>query len=174
MSAIIPFRSQLRTDSMAQPNLRLPENDRGNHSQATARTPDQAPKTAVMACLTEGSSGNDELLRKAHVAAREHGGEFYAVLVNSPHTRFGKAQVRTLIDDAILASHFGAKIVWIESSDAAGALLQFARQSHVSRIFVTRNRPALFSRPFGRTVYSDLLSRSEGFRVDVVGFERGH
>jgi K+-sensing histidine kinase KdpD len=159
---------------MAQPNLRLSENDRGNQVQATARTPVQAPKTAVMACLTEGSSGNDELLRKAHVAAREHGGEFYAVLVNSPHTRFGKAQVRTLIDDAILARDFGAKIVWIESSDAVGALIQFARQSHVSRIFVTRNRPALFARPFGRTVYSDLLSRSEGFRVDVVGFERGN
>ncbi len=174
MSTTIPFRSQLRTDSIAQPNLRLVEDDSRNHIQATARTLAQAPKTGVMACLTARSSGNNELLRRAHVAAREHGVEFYAVLVDSPHTRFGKAQVRTLTDDAILASDFGAKIVWLESSDVVGALLQFARQSHVSRIFITRNRPALFSRPFGRTVYSDLLRRSEGFRLDVIGFERGN
>ena len=83
-------------------------------------------------------------------------------------------RVRTLIDDAILATHLGAKIVWLDSSDLVGELLQFARQSRVGRIFVTRNRPAPFSRLFGRTVYSKLLSGGEGFRIDVVGFQHGN
>ena len=173
MSGIIPLRkSGLQDSSMAQPNLRLVRSDCRSHIQAIVRTPDESPKTAVMVCLTARSSGNSELLRKAYGGARQHGGEFYAVIVDSPHTRFGKAQVRALIDDAILASFFGAKIVRLESSDLVGALLRFARRCNVGRIFVTRDRPIPLSRLFGRTVYSDLLSRGEGFRIDVVGFER--
>jgi len=127
-----------------------------------------------MACLTARSSGNSELLRKASEAARENDGEFYAVLVDSPRNRVRNARVRTLIDDAILASYLGAKIVWLESSDVVAELLHFARQSRIVRIFVKRDRPASFSRLFGRTVYSGLLNRAEGFRIDVVGFERGN
>lgn len=173
MSGIISSQSRLRADSMAQPNARLAGRDRRNHLRAIVQTPDESPKTAVMACLTACSSGNSELLRKASAAAREHGAEFYAVIVNSPHTRFGRAQVRELIDDIILAGYFGAKIVRLESSDVVGELLQLARQSNVGRIFITRNRPAPFSRLFGRSVHSDLLVRGKGFSIDVVGFIRG-
>ena len=124
-----------------------------------------------MACLTLSSSGNSELLRKASAAAHENDGEFYAVLADSPRTRFGKGRVRTLIDDAILASYLGAKIVLLESFDVVGELLRFAQQSDIGRIFVARNRPAPLAGLFGRTVCSELLSRARGFRIDVVGFE---
>ena len=127
-----------------------------------------------MACLVAGNSGNAELLRKASAAAREHNGELYAVVVDSHRTRFDKEQVRRLIDDAVLGKDLGAKIVWLDSSDVVGELLQVARQFRIGRIFVTRNRPTWFSRLSGRAVYSDLLSRAEGLRVDVVGFERGN
>lgn len=173
MAGVIPSRSRLRADSIGQPNLSLVASDRRNHL-ATVRTSERSPKTAVMACLTARSSGNSELLRKASEAARENDGEFYAVLVDSPLTRVGSARVRTLIDDAIMASYLGAKIVWLESSDPVGELLRFARQSRVGRIFVTRTRPAPFSRLFGRRVYSELLNRGEGFRIDVVGFQNGN
>lgn len=173
MSGIIPSQSRLRADSMARLNLRLAESDRRNHLRAIVQTPDESPKTAVMACLTARSSGNSELLRKASAAAREHGAEFYAVIANSPHTRFGKGRVRELIDDIILASYFGAKIVRLESSDVVGELLQLARQSNVGRIFITRSRLAPFSRLLGRSVYSDLLVGGKGFSIDVVGFKRG-
>ena len=163
MTAITPSRSRSRTDSISQPNLRL----------VTSETSDRA-KTAVMACLNASSSGNSELLRKASAAARENDGEFYAVLVDSPRNRFGNSRVRTLIDDAILASNLGAKNIWLEASDVVGELLQFARQSDIGRIFVARSRPAPLSRLFGRTVCSELLSRAQGFRIDVVGFERGN
>ncbi|MGO9007831.1 MAG: hypothetical protein ACLQB4_19030 [Beijerinckiaceae bacterium] len=159
---------------MAQPNAGLAGSDRRNHLRAVVRIPDEAPKTAVMACLTARGSGNCELLRKASAAAREHGAGFYAVIANSPHTRFGKAQVRDLIDDIILARYFGAKIVRLESSDVVGELLQLARQSNVGRIFIARSRPAPFSKLFGRSVYSDLLVRGKGFSIDVVGFKRGN
>jgi K+-sensing histidine kinase KdpD len=162
MVAIIQSRSHFLADSIAQPNLRLVTND-----------PSHRAKTAVMACLTDNSSGNSELLRKASAAARENGGEFYAVLADSPRGRFGNARVHTLIDDAILASYLGAKITWLESSDVVGELLQFARQSGIGRIFVARNQPAPLSRLFGHTVCSELLSRARGFRIDVVGFKRG-
>jgi K+-sensing histidine kinase KdpD len=154
--------------SIRQPNLRLIPRD------LTSRSSEQSARTAVMACLVAGSSGNTQLLHKASQAAREHNDELYAVVVDSHRTRFDKEQVRGLIDDTVLGKDLGAKIVWLDSSDVVGELLQFARQSRIGRIFVTRDRPTLSSRLFGRAVYSDLLSRAEGFRVDVVGFERGN
>ena len=161
MAAIIQSGSRSRTDLIAQPNLRL-----------VAKDSSLRAKTAVIACLTASSSGNSELLRKASAAARENDGEFYAVLADPPRNRFGNARVRTLIDDAVFASYLGAKIISLETSDVVGELLQFARRSGIGRIFVARNRPAPFSRLFGRTVYSELLSRAQDFRIDVVGFER--
>ena len=95
-------------------------------------------------------------------------------MVDSHRTRFDKEQVRGLVDDAVLGNELGAKIVWLDSSDVVGELVQVARQFCIGRIFVTRERPTLCSRVFGRAVYSDLLSRAQGFRVDVVGFERGN
>jgi K+-sensing histidine kinase KdpD len=172
MASVIPFKSPLRADSSHQPNLRLVANEHGDRL-AIARTEKQLPRTAVIACLSARGSSNGELLRRASAAAREHDGQFYAVFVDSPRTRFGSAEVQALVEDAILASYLGARIVWLESSDIVGALLQFASQSRVGRVFVTRNRPAVFPRLFGRAIYPDLLNRAEGFRIDVVGFERG-
>jgi K+-sensing histidine kinase KdpD len=162
MASISSFRSpRLRADSVALPRVRLVD-----------RTPVQSPKTSVIACLTARGSSNGELLRKAHMAACERSGKLYAVFVDSPRARFARAQVRTLVDDAILADRLGAKIIWLESSDSAGGLLQLARQSHVGRVFISRGRSPLFPW-FKRDVYSDLLRRSEGLRIDVVGLRGG-
>jgi len=170
MSAVSSFRSRSRADLVAQPYLRLVDGDHANREAAIDQAADRLPKTAVMACLTGFGSGNGELLRKAQRAARDSHGEFYAVVVDPPRTRFGREQVRTLIDDAVLASYRGAKIVWIESSDVVGELTQFALKSNVGRIFVPRSQPGWFSRLFGRGVYSDLLKCGKGLRIDVVGF----
>jgi K+-sensing histidine kinase KdpD len=170
MASNIASRSRSLTDSIGQPNLRLVTSGPGRPLDLPA----QSPKTAVMACITAGSSGNGELLRKASVAARESSGEFYAVLVDSPRTPLRNAGVRALVDDAILASYLGARIIWLESSDVVGDLLRFAQQFDIGRIFVVRNRPTRFPRLFGRAVCSELLSRARGFRVDVVGFKRGN
>ena len=138
------------------------------------RTPARSPKTGVIACLTARSSSNADLLRKAQRAARENDGEFYAVLIDSPRSRLGKVRADALLDDVILASYFGAKIVWFKSSDAVGELIQFARKTQAGRVFVSRSQPHPFFRPFGRTVYSELLNRAEGLRIDVVGFDRAN
>lgn len=161
MASVIPFRRS-HDEPMAPPSIR-----------SIASVP-ELPKTAVVACLNADSSGDSELLRKARRAAQESDGEFYAVLVDSPHTRFGRVEAGTLLDDVIRASYFGAKIVRLKSSDVVGELIQFGRQSRVGRIFITRTQPRPFLRAFGRSIYSELLSRSEGFRIDVIGFERAN
>ncbi len=94
-------------------------------------------------------------------------------MVNS-RTRFGKVELRSLVNDAVFASHLGAKMLWLDSPDVVGGLLRLAHQLRVGRIFVLRNRPSLPSWLFGRTAYSGLLSRAKGIRIDVVGFERGN
>ena len=132
MASIIASRSRSLIDSIGQPNLRLVRSDPAR----ALDLPAQSPKTAVMACIAAGSVGNGELLRKASVAARETSGEFYAVLIASPRDRLRTPGVRALIDDAIFASHVGARIIWLESSDVVGELLRFAQQSDIGRIFV--------------------------------------
>ena len=174
MAGIISYRPRLEAKSIARPHLRLVGGDRTNHIQAIIRTPDESPKTAVMSCLVAGSCGNSELLRKASAAARKNGGRLYTVIVDSPHTRPGKAQFRALIDDLFLASSLGARAVRLESYDAVGALLLFARRCHVGRIFVTRERPAQFSRLFGPSLYSGLVARGKCISIEVVGFESGN
>jgi len=173
MSAITSSSSPTRAVPIRQPNLRLVPRD-SIIDPSIYRSSEKSTRNAVMACLVAGNSGNAELLRKASEAACEHNGQLYAVVIDSHRTRFDKVQVRSLIDDAILGSELGAEIVWLDSSDVVGELLKFARQFRIGRIFVTRNRPTLCSRLFSRAVYSDLLSRAEGLRVDVVGFERGN
>ncbi len=173
MRHFVSSNSRLPVAPIREPNLRLVSGYRAPDSAST-RALEESAKTAVIACLSTRSSDNSELLYKAAAAARASDGEFYAVMADSWRTRFGSVQVRRLIDSAILASYLGAKIVWLESSDTVGELLKFARQSRVGRIFVLRSRPAFFSRLFGRTVYSGLLSRAKGIRIDVVRFEHGH
>jgi K+-sensing histidine kinase KdpD len=77
------------------------------------------------------------------------------------------------VDDAVLASRLGAKILWLDSPDMVGSLLRLANQFHIGRVFVPRQRPTPLSWLFGRTLYSGLLSRAEGTRIDVVGLGRG-
>jgi K+-sensing histidine kinase KdpD len=174
MSGIISSGAWLEAKSIARPSLRLVDSDQISQIRAIVRTPDESRKAAVMSCLGAGSSGNSELLRKASAAPHKNGGQLYAVIVDSPHARLGKAQFRALIVDLFLASSLGAKVVRLESSDVLGALLRFARQCHVGRIFVMRERPAPLSRLFGPALYSCLLARGKCISIDVVGFESGN
>jgi K+-sensing histidine kinase KdpD len=126
----------------------------------------------VLACLSPGS-GNSKLLCKASAAARARDAEFYAVMVGLG-TRFGRREICSLIDDAVLASQLGAKILRLDEDDEVDGLLQLADKFRIGRIFVRRHRPALWSWLFGHTLYSGLLRRAERVRIDVVGFERGN
>jgi K+-sensing histidine kinase KdpD len=172
MAGIFPFKSSSQPASISQPSLRLIAGGRGNQADAIVRAPARFTNTAVLACLTAANAGNGELLLKAHAAAREHRDRFYAAFVDSPRSRLGNAERRTLIEDAVLAGYLGAKIVWLDSSDMVGELIQVARQSGVGRIFIARARPRRFARLFRRNVYSGLLRRGAGFKIDVVGVGR--
>ena len=121
-----------------------------------------------MAYLTPGKNGNERLLRKAKDAASESGGELIAVYIDTPRLLGGVANPRALIDDLILAGTLGARIVWLESRDPADELLKFAAKSGVSRIFVRRSEPSILR----RSDYEEVMKRGDGFRIDVVGFER--
>ena len=164
MASTISPSLRLRANSTRQRDLRLV-------SSGGAGDLAVAGKTAVIACLTGGSCDNAKVLHKASAAARERDGEFYAVLIDSPRTRLGKAQVRTLIEDAILASSLGAKIVWFDTFDVVRELLHFAQKARIGKIFVGRERPTLFSGLSRPTVYRDLLRCTKDIQIDVVGFD---
>lgn len=127
MASIVISRSRSRADSVGQRDLRLVSSG-GLNDLVVTRASEQSAKTAVIACLIGRDPDNSELLHKASAAARERDGEFYIVLADSPRTRFGKAQVRALIEVALLASTLGAKVVWLESSDRVRDLVKLTRQ----------------------------------------------
>ena len=168
MAASFISTSSSRADSIGHPRLRLVTGDAAHRT--TTPVLEQSPKTGVLACLT-ADTNNGEVLRKASTATRERNGEFYAAIF-SPRGRLGKMELRSLVDDAVLASRLGAKILWLDSPDEVGGLLQLANRFRIGRIFVRRQRPTFRYWPFGRTLYSSLLKRADGIHVDVVGFER--
>lgn len=170
MAASFISTSTSRAHSNAHPRLRLVADNPSHRAIDPAR--EHSTKTAVLACLTARGSGNRELLRRASAAARELNGEFYAVVVSS-RTRVGKMELRSIVDDAVLASRLGAKILWLESPDTVEGLLQLANQFHIGRVFLPRQRAALLSWLFPRTLCSGLLSRAKGIRIDVVGLGHG-
>lgn len=166
-----PLTHGVQTRPAARVNLTIVGSNRDQRDCARLPGLVERPRTAVMACLSPCKSGNETLLRKAMLAARESRGELYAVYV-AQRGGIRQAEARSFINDLILAGHLGAKIVWLESHDAAGAFLKFARKAGVGRILVRRSEPVRQFRPFHHSVYGDLLRRGEGFRIDVVGFER--
>ncbi len=135
------------------------------------RLVDHQPR-GVIAYLAASESGNEAVLRKAQLAARELGGRFFAVHVGSIRERLCKPQVRALANDIVLAGELGAKFAWLESSDPAGELIAFAHRARVARILVPRADPAHSLSLFRYSISHELLTRGEGLRVDVVGFER--
>jgi K+-sensing histidine kinase KdpD len=161
MAANLQTSPALKTAPSPRSNLRLVHRERRCESALAAN------RNAVLAYLTLGKDGNENLLRKAMRAAAGLGGDFFAVYVDTPRIVSGLGNPRTLIDDLVMAGALGAKIVWLESRDPAAALLEFANKSGVARIFVARSEPSLLQRP----VYQELLNRGDGFAIDVVGFE---
>jgi K+-sensing histidine kinase KdpD len=136
----------------------------------TWRTIRAVPKgsgRAVMACLLPGVS-SAELLLKTELAARDLGGELFAVCVSPPRGFFSRSTT-TLDSDLTYASSFGAKTVRLVSRDVTGAFLDFALKAGVSRIFVTRTPPPPFYKFFFTSTYCELLRRAKGLRIEVVG-----
>ncbi|HUA36630.1 MAG TPA: hypothetical protein VMA09_23705 [Candidatus Binataceae bacterium] len=167
MAAIFQKSHPLNGSATLRPTLRLVRRER-EQNQIPAENPTPRKGAAVMAYLAPGKNGNERLLRKAKEAALETGGELIAVYIVTPRILGGVTNPRALIDDLILAGALGAKIVWLESRDPADELLKLAANSGVSRIFVGRSEPSILR----RSVYEELMNRGDGFRIDVVGFER--
>jgi len=167
MAAIFQNSQLIDAPSTLRPTLRLVRRER-QQNQIPRERPVARKGAAVMAYLGPQKNGSQRLLRKAKEAARESGGDFIAVYVDTPRIFHGVPNARALIDDLILAGALGARIVWLESSDPAAELLKLAAKCGVSRIFVARSEPSLLR----SSVYEELLQRGEGFSIDVVGFER--
>lgn len=167
MAAIFQKSHALNTPTTLKPTLRLVPRER-QQNQIPAESAAPRKGVAVMAYLAPCKSGNERLLRKAKEAALESDGEFIAAYVDTPRIFNGVPNPRTLIDDLIVAGALGARIVWLESNDPASELLKFAGKSGVSRIFVGRSEPSIVR----RSVYEELIRRGDGFRIEVVGFER--
>ena len=123
----------------------------------------------VIACLSSNRFENEHLLREARDAANESNGQLYAVYLSRRWLGVGGGRFCPAVGRVGLEILLNAKVANLQCRDIVGAVLDFARRTKASRIFVYRSRPSFIDR-FRRSLYSDLLYRADGLRVDVVGF----
>jgi K+-sensing histidine kinase KdpD len=135
---------------------------------STIRVAPKSSGRAIMACLLPGAFSTELLLKTAGLAARDLRADLIAVCISPPRGLFSKP-ASSLDDELTYASSLGAKTVRLVSRDAAGAILDFAKNAHVSRIYASRTPPPHFCKFFSTSPYCELLRRGEGFRIEIVG-----
>jgi two-component system sensor histidine kinase KdpD len=129
----------------------------------------------LMACLSTNPYGGSALLRKAAREAARRDAEWYAVHIETPSEsvqRISTADFRQLLDNINLAADLGAEVVWLKAVDVAGAILDFAREHHVTRILIGRRQPRHLSRFWQRSVTSRLLDKATEFDIEILASEQ--
>src|SRR4029077_21269129 len=115
----------------------------------------------VMVCLSSNPAGSEDLLRTAARSAARISADWYAVHVETPDESVQKistADFRALLDNINLAADLGAETVWLKSTDVVKALVDFARESRITRMVIGRTHPTLWNRLLGRSVTRQLIS----------------
>ncbi|MFZ0887018.1 MAG: sensor histidine kinase KdpD [Candidatus Binataceae bacterium] len=129
----------------------------------------------VMVCLSSNPAGSEELLRKAARAAGRLDADWYAVHVETPAESVQKistSDFRALLDNINLAADLGAEIAWLKSPDVVQALLDFARDKHITRMIAGQAGQSLWNRIFRHSITEQLIAEAQDLDIEVVGQRR--
>jgi K+-sensing histidine kinase KdpD len=137
---------------------------------AEPKTNDSRADRGVMVCLSTDCSNFDALMHKALETARSLNSRLYLVHVETvgESVRGGAKERLRAVLERTASTHAETEVVWIKAGNAATALADFARESHVARIVVGRGRDRWLHRPVCRR----LLETARHLSIEVVGFAR--
>ena len=76
-----------------------------------------------------------------------------------------------MLDNINLATDLGAELVWLKSSNVAGAIIEFAHQKKASKIILKRSRSTFWSQLYHRAVPEKIFHEARDFDVEVVSDE---
>jgi two-component system, OmpR family, sensor histidine kinase KdpD len=128
----------------------------------------------VMVCLSLNPEHNEALLTKASEQIRADGSEVYLVHVETPRDgRTVDGPRYQLCESLMSATKRGANSFWLKSSDVAGALLDFAHKSQITRIIAYQHRRGLWTKIVRRSVTEQLIDRGRGMEIEIVGLRSG-
>jgi two-component system, OmpR family, sensor histidine kinase KdpD len=126
----------------------------------------------LLVCLPRDPHGTEELLCKGWREAAKNDAAWYAVHVETPHESVQKistSDFRALLDNVNLATDLGAELVWLKSSNVAGAIIEFAHEQKASKIILRRSRGTFWSQLYHRSVPEKILRDAWDFDVEVIG-----
>jgi two-component system, OmpR family, sensor histidine kinase KdpD len=136
-----------------------------------AQPPQRTIGEALLVCLPRGPLGTEELLCKGWREAANRDAAWYAVHVETPHESVQKISTRdfrALLDNVNLATDLGAELVWLKSSNVAGAIIEFAHEKRASKIILRRSRGTFWSQLYHRSVPEKIFHEARDFDVEVV------
>jgi two-component system sensor histidine kinase KdpD len=112
----------------------------------------------------------ERLVRAAKRMATSLHADWIAVYVETPDLlRLSEEKRNERIALLRLAESLGAEAVTLSGRSAGEALADYARERNVTRIVIGRPRRPLWRRLFQASTYGELLARTEGIDLHVVG-----
>ena len=112
----------------------------------------------------------ERLIRAGKRMASALHAEWIVVYVETPNLlRLAEAERDRRIALLQLAESLGAEAVTLGGSSVGEELANYARERNVTRVLIGRPRRALWQRLFRPSTYGELLARTDGIDIHVVG-----
>jgi two-component system sensor histidine kinase KdpD len=128
----------------------------------------------LLVCLPSDQRAAEGLLCKGWREAGAHDAVWYALHIETPQESvqaINTSDFRALLDNVNLAIDLGAEIVWLKSSDVAGAITEFAHEKRISKIILKRPRLSFWNQLYDHSVAGKLFHQARDFDVEVVSDE---
>ncbi|HET9595702.1 MAG TPA: universal stress protein [Anaeromyxobacteraceae bacterium] len=141
--------------------------------RAPAGDPVQRAAGRVMVCLSSSPPHALALMRRGSRMAGRLNTDWYVVYVETPREapeRIDSEAQRHLLANIDKARELGAEVVRLKSSDAAAALLEFARSHRVSDVIIGRTVLPWWRRLVRPSVVERLVRDGDGLDLHVVSF----
>ncbi len=126
----------------------------------------------IMVAVTPSPNGA-RLLRRGYRTARRLKGEFYVVVVRPEgQTTFAEEDETRLGSHLTLAEQLGAHVVQLHNNNIAHALVQFAREHHITQMVLGESLRTRWQEIWRGSVISEVLRQTSNIDILVVGHER--
>lgn len=125
----------------------------------------------IMVAITPSPNGA-RLLRRGYRISRRLKAEFYVVYVQPADRGFAPKDDETLKSHLDLAKQLGAKVVALRESNVPRALVQFAREHHVTEIVMGESLRTRWQEMFRGSIINEVLRLTSNIDILVVAHER--
>ncbi|CAB1128752.1 Osmosensitive K+ channel histidine kinase KdpD [Candidatus Hydrogenisulfobacillus filiaventi] len=124
----------------------------------------------IMVAITPSPNGA-RLIRRGYRIARRLKAEFYVVIVRPPEGSFSARDEVSLATNLALARQFGAKTVELRSANVARALVDFAKEHHITQIVMGESLRTPWQEFTRGSVINQVLRQTSNIDILVVGKE---